>query len=242
MVDMPEKWQLRELVDVIAASPLQEEGFQFTRVERGGRINTAFRFMHEAYPKAFFFAEWMSLRDPMQPSGKGGDDYHVEMAPGRGGPYEKENYITWRSVVEYFHRWIDCLAREFAAGEEWGEFVQLPRIPPPSIRTNEPFQNDEVRSIDSKLDRLEKDLATVIEQGAAARRETDDLREWLREELSEVHEELRRQSKRGFRRTMFGFGASLAMTVGPTLWAEMSPIFRDMIQFLDSVRAISSGE
>jgi len=238
MVDVPEKWQLRQLRDVIEESGLDEAAFQFEPVDQGGSINTAFRFTHNGYETAVFLAEWMDMYDPTARPSKKEGDYHVEMSPGGEGPYEKHNYVAWATVVERFRRWVSYLGREFRAGEDWGQFVQLPRLPPPVPPAATPFDAAEAQAVEPVLLAAETEMVKIVEDELATHRDLEDLRAWLKEEFSEVRQELRTQSKKGFRRTLFGFAANLAIAFGPHLWKRMSPVFEGILRALDSIRSL----
>jgi len=233
LVDVPEIWQVRELQEAIRESRLNEDGFRFERIDSGGRIKSQFRYLHQGYPQAVFFSEWMDLRDPTGYSGVPKGAWHVVMRPGTDGPEEEAHYIPWRAVIGHFREWIGFLAREFAARRDWGAFVELPRLPPPVPPSAKGFEHQEIEVIEPMLLQVEEEFVEVFDEQLATQQDLAELRSWLKTEFEDVRVEIRRQSKRAFRRTLFGLGANIAIKVGPQLWTHLRPMFEALVRMVD---------
>jgi hypothetical protein len=239
MVKIPTNWQRLELDRLIEASSLPSEGYHFEGIREGyARQDTGFVYLYREVPDAAFEVDWQDWeRDPTglggrPPKGK----WYVSQNPGREDPIEQHSGVPWEKVTARFLDWISYLEREVDATEALGrESVKLPLLLPPRATIEDAPLVGEIEIIEPLLKAVEADFVEIIVDEYATADDVEELRAWFESEIADVRAELRKQSKKGFRRTVVGMVGNVAMRFGPDAWPHMAPAIEEILRILDGV-------
>ena len=234
--DFPAAWQMRDLEGVIDVSPLSRDDFEYSR--GGGYESKAdLRISHTGYEKAAFAVEWYRRRPAPGVYGRAPaiGEYFITMAPGADGPRDESHGVTWTTVVAKFRDWVSYLGREFEAREDWGPFAQIRRMPPPSPPGADQFDDGEIEIIEPLLLNAGEELVRILDVELVTKEDLEEELEWVRSEFADVRSELKRQSKKGFRRTIIGSAGNMGMRYAPGVWEKMAPVLECILKALDQL-------
>ena len=238
MAHIPANWQRVHLDSIVEASRLSLDDFEFRGIRDGyAQDDTGFAYVYGQLPEAVFSVDWRDYS--RSAAGYGGrppkGKWYVTQAPGREDPLEEYNGLPWDDVVLVFTKWVGYLEREVHATRHLETDIVSLRLLPAPPDTTEGISDDEIDLVEPILQGVYKDFVDILGEDVVTSAELDGLRVWLETEIADVRAELRRQSKRGFRRTVIGFGANVAMKFGPDIWSRMSPAFENLLGVLDSM-------
>lgn len=159
--------------------------------------------------------------------------YDLEFSPGKNRIVQRTaTVLSWDHLLHYFREWLECLKRELAEPDLWGELlksIQLEKITPDT--TDEPFTEPELDKISDGIETIRAYIESEFKLNA-------EQKEHVNQQLDYLVAELKRQGKRSWYYFMTGNIMYLAHYLPAsleqinTIWNFIKYPLKDIYQLL----------